>query len=86
MIDTGADFGHAAVVTKVNNNGTVDVIEANYYSPGAIGTRKNVPTIGIAGYYVPSSSNSTNSSSSTSTNSSTGTGNILTKTADTVSA
>ncbi|MCB9807449.1 CHAP domain-containing protein [Candidatus Peribacteria bacterium] len=45
MIDTGSEFGHAAVVTKVNSNGTVNVIEANYYSPGAIGTRTNVPTV-----------------------------------------
>lgn len=63
IINTGAEYGHAAVVTQVNNNGTVNLVEANYSSPGTISQRNNVPTGTIFGYHIPSSSASTSSAS-----------------------
>lgn len=58
-----SQYGHTAVVTKVNNNGTVDLVEANYSSPGVISTRRNVSTSEIYGYHVPSSSSTSQYSS-----------------------
>ncbi|AYG01356.1 coiled-coil domain-containing protein [Lactococcus allomyrinae] len=44
---SGSPYGHVAIVTKVNSNGTINVIEGGYGSGWWGHTRENIPTAGL---------------------------------------
>lgn len=62
VINTGNNIGHVAVVTGVNQDGTVNIFETNYGGGGdatkkssKVGTRTGTPQqLGIVGYYAGS--------------------------------
>lgn len=55
VIPTKAKYGHVAIVESVNNDGTVNVVEANWKGDRTVGRRK-VSEKDIDGYYVPTES------------------------------
>lgn len=53
IIDSGQQWGHVAVVTSVNNDGTVTIQESNW-GRCRIGSRTGTPgDLRILGYYKP---------------------------------
>ncbi len=52
VIDTGDAYGHVAVVEKINNDGTINVVESNWNNDGRI-TRRTIDPGSVYGYYVP---------------------------------
>ena len=44
-------YGHIAIVTGVNDDGTINVKESNYNGDKKVTERFNVPTTYVSGYY-----------------------------------
>jgi len=53
IIDSGLQWGHVAVVTGVNSNGTISIQESNW-TRCRIGSRSGTPqALRVVGYYQP---------------------------------